>query len=84
MQFPFLFILKSQLCSKSFFTSGADNGVLSLSFGKSQNCLAMSTFNVSVAFEIANAVFLKNKKVFNRPEDLHEYLVFTSACPDVF
>ena len=79
-----LFISEPHLCGKSFLTTGADNGVLSLSFGKTKDCLAVSAFYVSVALKIADAVFLQNKKVLDCAKNLHKGFVFFSACPYVF
>ena len=57
---------------KAIFTSGADNGVLALCFGQSEDCLTLLTLSVNVRLSVSVLVSYQL-------EESAKFLVLTSA-----
>ena len=57
---------------KAIFTSGADNGVLALGFGQSEDCLALLTLFVNVRLSVSVLIA-------DQLEEAAKFLVLTSA-----
>ena len=66
-----LFLLLSSYL-KAIFTSGADNGVLALGFGQSEDCLTLLTLSVNVRLSVSVLVSYQL-------EESAKFLVLTSA-----
>ena len=72
-------MLEFYLSSKTLLASGANYGMLALSFGKAEHGLTMGTLSVSEGFEVAYAILCKDEEILSCAKDLHKSVVFPSS-----